>query len=174
MRPTKLSKNLSIREFQKSRTALRRNIDNDMPDSVIKNAKNLAENIFQPLREEFACPIYVSSGYRSKQLNEAIGGSEYSQHCLGEAMDIDMDSKNIYSSHITNNPDTTHLLKNKHIFHYIKDHLDFDQLIWEFGGDEDPAWVHVSYRSGNRNRNKILIAYRDDKGRVKYKNWDRG
>ena len=96
----------------------------------------LKDSIFEPLREYVECPIYISSFYRSPELNTAIGGSKNSQHCKGEAIDLD----DVYSK-----------VKNKVFFDYIKENLDFDQLIWEFGDDENPAWVHVSYKEkGNR------------------------
>ena len=96
----KLSKNLSVGEYIKSNTAERRGIDNSMPEHLISSAVALAENIFQPIREHFGTPIYVSSGFRSDALNEAIGGSKTSQHSKAEAMDIDMDYRNclLYTS----------------------------------------------------------------------------
>ena len=87
-------------------------------------------------------PIFISSGYRSKALNEAIGGSKTSQHSKGEAIDIDMDYRN--------GPE------NEDIFHYIRENLPFDQLIWEFGTDSRPDWVHVSYKKGGPQRGQIL------------------
>jgi hypothetical protein len=105
----------------------------------------LAAKIFQPIREHFNRPILISSGYRSKALNDAIGGSKTSQHSIGEAIDIDMDG-------------TT--LSNTDVFNYIKDNLDFDQLIWEFGNDEKPDWVHVSYKANGKQRKSILVAKR--------------
>ncbi len=99
--------------------------------------------------------IYVSSGYRSDALNKAIGGSRKSQHSKGEALDLDNDNKNVAAS-------------NTEIFNYIKDNLDFDQLIWEFGTDENPDWVHVSYLSIDENRKRCLRAYKEN-GKTKYK-----
>ena len=155
----KLSKNLTLAEYVKSNTADRRGIDNSVPDHLIDSAKALAENIFQPLREHFGSPIYLSSGFRSDALNEAIGGSKKSQHSKAEAMDIDMDHRK--------GPE------NEEVFHYyIKDNLPFDQLIWEFGTDKRPNWVHVSYNPDGKQRGIILIAYKDN-GRTKYKHWDR-
>lgn len=154
----KLSKNLSLAEYIKSNTALRRGIDNSIPDELLPSAIALAENIFQPIRDHFGVPIYVSSGFRSKELNEAIGGSQTSQHSKAEAMDIDMDNKR--------GPD------NDDIFYYIKDNLPFDQLIWEFGTKRKPNWVHVSYNPDGEQRGQILIAYKE-KRRTRYKFWDR-
>ena len=139
----KLSNNLSLAEMTKSSTAQRRGIDNMPTPEHMENMKVLAAKIFQPIREHFNRPILISSGYRSKALNDAIGGSQTSQHSIGEAIDIDMDG-------------TT--LSNTDVFNYIKDNLDFDQLIWEFGNDEKPDWVHVSYKANGPQRKSILVA----------------
>ena len=151
---TKLSKHLSIKEVAKSNTAARLGIDNAPTVSHLVALKEVAENIFEPLRLHFGVPIGVSSGYRSKALNEAIGGSKRSQHSHGQALDLDAD---IYGK-----------ITNADIFNRIKNHLDFDQLIWEFGDDTTPAWVHVSYVSDGLNRGEILKAYSEG-GRTKYK-----
>lgn len=150
----KLSKNLSLQECVKSNTATRLNIDNTPPKEVIANLKHIAKNVFQPVRDYFRVPLGVTSGYRSKALNTAIGGSSTSQHMVGQALDIDAD---IYGG-----------ITNKQVFDYIKNHLEFDQLIWEFGDDDSPAWVHVSYKHNEDNRKRCLRAYRDNKG-VYYK-----
>ena len=152
-----LSKNLSIKEFSNSTTAKRKGIDNTPKDEHLEAAKQLAENIFQPIRDHFGKPIWLSSGYRSKALNKAIGGSKTSQHCKGEAMDIDMDGKGSPT--------------NTEIFNYIKDNLPFDQLIWEFGSDKTPDWVHVSYSVSGKQRGQILKAKRNSAGKTYYENW---
>ena len=149
----KLSNNLSLSEVVKSNTAKRLGIDNTPSQEVIKNLKKTAEKIFQPIREYFECPIYISSGYRSTKLNQSIGGSITSEHCLGFALDLDQDGKN---SPITN----------ADIFNYAHQYLEFNQLIWEFGDDENPDWVHISYQEGN-NKNQVLRAVRMD-GRTTY------
>ena len=149
----KLSKNLSLAEVTKSATAKRRGIANEPTIEHLENLKAVAENIFQPLREEFMCPIFVSSGYRSEALNEAIGGSKTSQHSTGQALDLDAD---VYG-----------VITNADIFNYIIDRLTFDQLIWEFGTDENPDWVHVSFNKDNRNRLQVLKAVRKE-GKTKY------
>ena len=151
-----LSKNLSVAEFTKSNTATRKGLDNSLPKAYWLSAKALAENIFQPLRDRFGTPLYITSGFRSKALNEAIGGSNKSQHSKGEAIDIDMDGRK--------GPD------NAEVFNYIKECLPFDQLIWEFGDDTKPSWVHVSYNPDGEQRGEILVAYKDN-GRTKYKYW---
>jgi len=150
----KLSKNLTLKEAIKSNTASRLGIKNDPEQWEINNLRAVAENVFQPVRDHFGVPIGVSSGYRSKALNKAIGGSKYSQHMIGEALDIDAD---IYGG-----------VTNAEIFNYIKNNLEWDQMIWEFGDDEEPNWVHVSYKEAGNNRKQIKRAYRDHKG-VYYK-----
>jgi len=152
-----LSKNLSIAEFSHSNTAKRKGINNTPKDEHLEAAKQLAENIFQPIRDHFGKPIWLSSGYRSEALNKAIGGSKTSQHCKGEAMDIDMDGKGD--------------LTNAEIFYYIKDNLSFDQLIWEFGTKNNPDWVHVSYKKGGPQRGQILTAKRNSAGKTVYEPW---
>jgi len=138
-----LSKHLSLAEMIISESAKIKKINNYPSNAIISNMELLAKNIFEPIREHFNAPIYISSGYRSVKLNESIGGSSSSQHCKGEAIDIDMDGTNI---------------KNEEIFNYIKDNLDFDQLIWEFGTKSNPDWVHVSYKSNGKQRKEILKA----------------
>jgi hypothetical protein len=153
----KLSKNLSLGEFTHSQTAKRRGIDNTPTAKHLEAAKALAENVFQPIREHFGVPIFVSSGYRSDALNEAIGGSKTSQHSKGEAIDIDMDHRR--------GPE------NEEVFFFIKDNVDFDQMIWEFGTDTRPDWVHVSYNSDGEQRGQILAAKRNSKGKTYYETW---
>jgi hypothetical protein len=138
-----LSENLSLAEVIRSETAKRKGVSNMPTPEHIENFKKLAENIFQPIRKHFGKPIHISSGYRSDALNKAIGGSKTSQHCKGEAIDIDMDGTSI---------------TNAQIFNYIKDNLNFDQLIWEFGTASNPDWVHVSYNSTGKQRKQILKA----------------
>jgi hypothetical protein len=138
-----LSENLSLAEVIRSETAKRKGVSNMPTPEHIENFKKLAENIFQPIRKHFGKPIHISSGYRSDALNKAIGGSKTSQHCKGEAIDIDMDGTSI---------------TNAQIFNYIKDNLNFDQLIWEFGTASNPDWVHVSYESTGKQRKQILKA----------------
>ena len=140
-----ISKHLSLAEVSRSETAKRRGINNTPSGEHLENFKKLAENIFEPIREHFAVPIHISSGYRSKELNASIGGASSSQHCQGEAIDIDMDG-------------SPSGVSNADVFKYIKDNLNFDQLIWEFGSDSNPDWVHVSYKSTGKQRKQILKA----------------
>jgi zinc D-Ala-D-Ala carboxypeptidase len=140
-----LSEHLSLAEVTRSETAKRRGISNMPIEAHIANFKLLAEKVFEPIRNHFGKPIHISSGYRSAALNKAIGGAASSQHCSGEAIDIDMDG---HAGGVTN----------KMVFDYIKDNLEFDQLIWEFGTDANPDWVHVSYESTGKQRKQILKA----------------
>ena len=153
-----LSENLTLAEVIKSSTAKRLGIDNTPTTEHLANLKLVAQNIFQPIREHFQKPINVSSGYRSKALNDATpGSSATSQHCSGEALDLDQDSMNTG-------------VTNKMVFEFIKNNLNFDQLIWEFGTDQNPDWVHVSYESTGRQRKQILKAVRIN-GKTTYKPW---
>jgi hypothetical protein len=147
-----LSENLSLAEVMRSETAKRKGVSNMPTPEHIENFKKLAENIFQPIRKHFGKPIHISSGYRSAALNKAIGGASSSQHCTGEAIDIDMDGTAI---------------TNAEIFNYIKNNLSFDQLIWEFGTDKNPDWVHVSYESTGKQRKQILKAVKQG-GKTNY------
>lgn len=138
-----LSKNLTLAEVTRSDSAKRNGISNEPTAEHLENFKKLAINVFQPVREHFGVPIHISSGYRSKALNAKIGGSLTSQHCTGEAIDIDMDGTSI---------------TNAQVFKYIKENVVFDQLIWEFGTDTNPDWVHVSYESTGKQRKQVLKA----------------
>jgi zinc D-Ala-D-Ala carboxypeptidase len=149
-----LSKNLSLSEVTKSVTAKRLNIDNTPDEWVTENLRQIAINVFQPLRDAFKCPIYVSSGYRSPELNKALGGSSRSAHMEGRALDLDAD---VFGG-----------CTNSQIFQYIRKNLEFDQLIWEFGDENNPDWVHVSYVYDGINRGRCLKAVRDDNGQVEY------
>ena len=144
-----LSKNLALAEVTRSETAKRKGISNMPTPEHIENFKKLAENVFQPIRDHFGVPIHISSGYRSAALNKAVGGSASSQHCQGEAIDIDMDGTSI---------------TNKQIFDFVKANVNFDQMIWEFGTDANPDWVHVSYESTGKQRKQILKAVKTANG----------
>jgi len=141
---TQLSKYLSLKEVTKSNTAARLGISNSPTAEHLENLKLVAENIFEPLRQHFNKPIGISSGYRSKRLNKAVKGSATSDHCKGKALDIDAD---IFGG-----------LTNKEIFDYIKDNLEFKQLILEFPNETgEPKWVHVSF-DPNNNKKQVLVA----------------
>ena len=150
----KLSKNLSLGEVIKSITAKRLGIDNTPDDWTTENLRQVAINVFQPLRDAFGCPIFVSSGYRSADLNRAIGGSKRSQHVEGRALDLDAD---VFGR-----------CTNAQIFNWLKENVEFDQLIWEFGDEDNPDWVHVSFVYDGANRRRCLKAVRDDQGKVVY------
>ena len=148
-----ISKHLTLKEVIKSNTAIRLGIDNAPSMKHLHNLKILAENVFEPVRTHFNVPVYVSSCYRSLVLNRAINGARGSQHLLGMAIDIDQDFRSTVS--------------NLEIFNYIKDNLDFDQLIWEYTNEDGtPAWIHCSYNKG-KNRNQILKAIKIGK-KTKY------
>jgi hypothetical protein len=151
---TNISKHITLAEAIKSETAVKLKIDNKPTVEHLEAMKVLAEAVFEPLRKHFGKPIGISSFYRSPEINKRIGGSSTSQHMLGEAMDIDA---NIYNNGITN----------AQIFNFIKNNLDFDQLIWEFGTDKEPQWVHVSYTKKRKNRKQILRAMKIN-GETKY------
>ena len=148
-----ISKHISNKEGVYSRTALRLGIENKPNKEQLANMKLLAENIFEPLRAYVGGPIKINSFFRSPELNKAIGGSTKSQHCHGQAIDLD---------------DTFGRCTNAEMFKFIKEHLDFDQIIWEFGDDKNPDWVHVSYVSPGQNRKRCLKAYKE-KGKTNYK-----
>ncbi len=147
-----ISKHISYKEGVYSNTAIRRGIDNKPNEEQLNNMKLIAENIFEPLRKHVNGPIKINSFFRCPELNTAIGGSGKSQHCKGQAIDID---------------DTYGKITNAKMYYWIKDNLDFDQMIWEFGDDDNPNWVHISYVSPEENRNRCLKAYKD-KGKTKY------
>jgi len=147
-----ISKHISDREGVYSTTATRRGLDNTPDSEQLDNMKLLAEKVFEPLREWVGGPIRINSFFRGPELNTAIGGSNKSQHCKGQAMDVDDGGCN---------------KTNAEMYKFIKDELEFDQMIWEFGDDNNPNWVHVSYVSEDSNRNRCLKAYKD-KGKTKY------
>jgi|TARA_R100000458_G_scaffold14680_1_gene12473 zinc D-Ala-D-Ala carboxypeptidase len=147
-----ISKHISYKEGVRSNTATRKGIDNTPNDEQLENMKLVAEQVFEPLRIYVNGPIKINSFFRCPELNKAIGGSSKSQHCKGQAMDID---------------DTFGHMTNAEMYNFIKEHLDFDQMIWEFGDDDNPDWVHVSYVSSKDNRNRCLKAYKEN-GKTKY------
>ena len=141
----RISKHISYKEAVKSNTAMRLNIDNTPNAYEVTNMNGIAHNIFEPLREWVAGPIKINSFFRCVELNKAIGGSSKSQHCQGRALDID---------------DTYGYKTNAEMYEWIKENLDFDQMIWEFGTEKNPDWVHISYVNPDENRNRCLKAER--------------
>lgn len=152
-----ISKHITYDEATVSSKAKELKINNDPNSKQLINMKLLTENIFEKVREHFDTPIYISSFFRSSKLNTKLKGSSTSQHCanVGAAMDIDAD---VYKG-----------VTNSEIFNYILENLNFDQLIWEFGNDENPDWVHVSYVSDLLNRKEVLKAYKDKDNKTIYK-----
>jgi len=148
-----ISEHVSKIEGTKSITAIRLGIDNTPGEEEMKNMKLISQKIFEPLRKYVGGPIKINSFYRCPALNKAIGGSKKSQHCQGRAMDID---------------DTFDVMSNSTMFNWIQDNLSYDQIIWEFGDEYNPDWVHVSYVDEKSNRNRALQAYREN-GKTKYK-----
>lgn len=149
----RISEHVSYKEGTHSITALRLGIDNTPEAYQFTNMQVIAENIFEPLRKWVRGPIKINSFLRVPDLNKAVGGSSSSQHCQGRAIDID---------------DSYGHKTNAEMFEYIKKNLDFDQMIWEFGDDDNPDWVHVSYVSPDRNRGRCLRAERID-GKTQYR-----
>ena len=139
----RISKHISYKEAVGSNYAKQKGISNKPNEEQVENMKLLAEEVFEPLREWVDAPIKVNSMFRSLELNTALKGSKTSSHMKGEAMDITRmacGKENCKS--------------NLDMFHWIKDNLDFDQLIWEFG--KEPKWLHVSYNKDN-NRKQVLV-----------------
>lgn len=152
----RISKHISYQEAIKSNTASKLGIANSPNKEQLANMILLAENVFEPIREHFKVPIYISSFFRSEKLNNALKGAKNSQHLCnnGAAIDVDAD---IFGS-----------ITNKDIFDYVFNNLTFDQLIWEFGTETNPDWVHISYNADN-NRGEVWVAYKDQNNRTKYK-----
>ena len=150
----KISDHITYAEAIHSNTAKRRGIDNTPNPTQVETMKVTAEKIFEPLRKFVGGPIKVNSFFRSPELNNAIGGSKTSQHCKGQAIDID---------------DVFGYRTNAEMYNWIKENLNFDQMIWEFGTDMNPNWVHISYVSDEDNRNRCLKAYKDEYNKTKYK-----
>jgi hypothetical protein len=151
-----IGKYLTLEECCKSATAIRLGIDNKPNQQQVFALQAVAANVYDKVCEKFLLKIPVTSMFRSKELNNAISGSSgSSQHMRGEAMDLDLDG-------------TMNGVTNAQLFNYIKQHLEFDQLIWEFGTDSNPDWVHVSYDVGGRNRKNVFKGFRAN-GKVHYR-----
>ena len=147
----KLTKNFWLQEFEKSQTATRLGIDNSIPNILIPQIKALAINVLQPVRNEWG-PTTISSGYRSPELNRAIGGSHKSQHMKGLAADFEVAGQSNFT-----------------VAKWIQDNLEFDQLILEGHKKFIPnsGWIHCSYNSVGVNRQEVLTAHFEG-GRVRY------
>jgi hypothetical protein len=150
-----ISQYVNYKEVIRSQTAQTKGIDNTPTELQLTNIRNIAKNVFDPLREHFGTPIYISSCFRSQELNGLIGGSPTSQHTArGDSAAMDIDAE-VYNG-------TT----NAKIFQFIANSLQFDQLIWEFGNDNEPDWIHVSLQK--HNRIEILQSVREN-GHVYYR-----
>src|SRR6056300_1209167 len=149
---TQLSKNFTLAEFTKSQTATRRGLDNNPSQEHLGNATELFRNVVQKIRDNFGVTV-INSGYRGPELNKAVGGSSNSQHCKGEAVDIECPG-----------------VANYDIAKWIEDNLEYDQLILEFytPGIPDSGWVHVSYKADGSNRKQSLTAMKEN-GKTVYK-----
>ena len=142
----KISDHISYKEAVNSNYAKQYKIENKPNAAHIKNMELIAEKVFEPLRDWVKYPIRINSMFRSEDLNHGIKGAPRSQHLTGNAIDLtSMGGKS-----------------NLEMFHYIKDNLDFDQLIWEFGS-ENPQWLHVSYKNKKDNRKQVLVTKRKGK-----------
>jgi zinc D-Ala-D-Ala carboxypeptidase len=152
-----ITNHVSLKEVSKSHTAIKNGIDNIPTGAHLLNIKELCYHVFEPLREWVGGAIKINSGFRSEALNNIIGGAKSSQHLAnnGAAFDID---------------DTFGHKTNKEMFEYIKDNLPYDQLIWEFGTNNNPDWIHVSYKVTD-NRREILYAKKNSKGKTYYENY---
>jgi hypothetical protein len=148
-----ISKYVTYIEATKSETAIRKGIENEPNEEQLEAMKYVAENVFDKIREHIGGPLGITSFYRCPELNAAIGGSRTSQHPKGEAIDIDCDRYGVST--------------NKYVFDYILKNLAFDQLIWEFGTHQNPAWVHVSLKK-RLNRGEVLRAYKGPSGNTLY------
>lgn len=144
-----ISDHVSYKEAIRSQTAKKKGVENEPDDEQLLRMKILANEVFEPLRIWANCRIYISSFFRSIRLNSLIGGSSSSQHCAlkGAALDLDAD---VYGG-----------VTNLQIFEFIRDNLEFDQLIWEFGTNLQPDWVHVSFNFGE-NRGNVLRAIKEN------------
>jgi hypothetical protein len=143
----KLTDNFYLSEFTHSDVANHLGLDNNPEDWQLINIRNICTHVLQPARDFLKDAIYINSGLRSEALNKAIAGAKNSQHMKGQAADIKC-------------------YDNASLFNFIKNKLTFDQLIWEFGNDSHPKWIHVSYK-GIGNRKEVLRAIHED-GKIKY------
>jgi|TARA_R110000803_G_scaffold124865_5_gene192573 hypothetical protein len=145
MKSKYISEHITYNESIKSSTAIRKGIKNIPTEYELQNMGLVAEKVFEPLREWVKGPIKITSFFRCEELNKTIGGSSKSQHCEGRAIDVD---------------DIYNYKSNAEMFHFIKNNLNFDQLIWEYGNSHNPDWVHLSFISETQNRQRVLQAFR--------------
>jgi len=152
----RLSKNFTLKELINSQTATRKGINNNPSEDQIEALQKVCENILQPIRDNYATPVTVSSGFRSAQLCIAVGSSVKSQHASGQAADFEIFG-----------------VSNQELAHYIDKNLDYDQLILEYWNPEEKnsGWVHCSFKNNKDNRKQFLRAYRDEDGKTKYEKY---
>ncbi len=162
IQPKRISDNITYKEATKSRKAIELGLDNTPNEEQLSNMILVAENVFQPLREHYGWEIGVTSFFRSELVNKAVGGASSSKHKKGEAIDIDAD---VYEQTFEDGCEFT----NKHIFDWIVANCDFDTIIWEYGTDEEPAWVHVTYSAVNNRKRKLKVV-RNSLGKPHYTN----
>ena len=148
----KLTENFTLAEMTKSETALRYDMDNTPGEAEIANLKLLAENVLQPVRNHYKRGVKVNSGFRHPEVNAKVGGSKTSDHCRGQAADIEIPG-----------------VPNAELAEWIRDNLEFRQLILEFytPGVPDSGWVHVSYVAGD-NKKQVMTAMKEN-GKTVYK-----
>lgn len=136
-----LTENFTLNELIYSVTAEKNKIDNRPSVQVIANLKSLCENVLQPLRNALGCPIVITSGFRCAVLNKKVGGQSNSQHLMGQAADLVVPRKDL-----------------KDVFNYIKSHLNYDQLLYEYSKTD--KWIHVSFRNDGHNRMQAIDNYK--------------
>jgi zinc D-Ala-D-Ala carboxypeptidase len=144
-----LTKNFTLHEMTKSETALRKGLDNTPGETEIANLKLLCEKVLQPVRDHFGKGVKVNSGYRSPEVNSSVGGSRTSDHCQGQASDIEIPG-----------------VANPELAEWIRDNLEYRQLILEFytpGGPPDGGWVHVSYDPNDLKKQDLTATRRNGK-----------
>jgi zinc D-Ala-D-Ala carboxypeptidase len=148
-----ISTHITFKEATLSPTATRLGINNTPSVEALASMKLVAENCFEPLRRWYGKQIKINSFYRSPELNKAIGGASNSQHCLGEAIDIDADKDNLK------------------LFKWLLNNVEFDMMIFEFGTRLEPDWIHISYTRKRANRSSVLMAVKEN-GKTVYKPFD--
>jgi len=143
-----LTENFSLHELTKSETTLRLNLDKTPDEDTIDSLRLLAQKVLQPVRDHYGMGVKVNSGYRSPESNAAVGGSKTSDHCKGQAADIEIPS-----------------VPNAELAQWIMYNLDYTQLILEFytPGIPDSGWVHVSYDPNNLKKQELTAMKVDGK-----------
>ncbi len=143
-----LTKNFTLAEMTKSETALRFGMGNHPGDTELENLKILCEKVLQPVRDHYGKGVKVNSGFRHPLVNAKVGGSPRSEHCKGMAADIEIPG-----------------VANADLAEWIRDNLDYTQLILEFytPGIPDSGWVHVSYNQHDLKKQVMTAKVKDGK-----------